>query len=55
MDIYVFLRELVGSWALVSLFVIFLGVWVWAFRPGSRPIHDDAAQAPFRHDEGPGE
>ncbi|PWJ22461.1 cbb3-type cytochrome c oxidase subunit 3 [Jannaschia seohaensis] len=55
METYSFLRELADSWVLLVLTLFFLGVWVWAFRPGSRPIHDDAARAPFRHDEGPGE
>ena len=50
MDTYSFLRELADSWVLLILTLIFLGVIVWAFRPGSRPIHDDAARVPFRHD-----
>ncbi|MEL6586344.1 MAG: cbb3-type cytochrome c oxidase subunit 3 [Pseudomonadota bacterium] len=51
METYTFLRELADSWVLLLLTLFFLGVWVWAFRPGSRPIHDDAAKAPFRHDD----
>lgn len=50
MDTYSFLRELADSWVLLVLTLIFLGVIVWAFRPGSRAIHDDAAEVPFRHD-----
>ena len=55
METYSLLRYLADSWVLLVLFLFFLGVWAWAFRPGSRKIHDDAAQAPFRHDDGPDE
>ena len=51
METYTFLRELADSWVLLFLTLFFLGVWAWAFRPGSRPIHDDAAAVPFRHDD----
>ncbi|MBO6853080.1 MAG: cbb3-type cytochrome c oxidase subunit 3 [Marivivens sp.] len=50
---YHFLRELADSWVLLALFVFFLGTWVWAFRPGSREIHGDAANVPFRHEDRP--
>ena len=50
MDTYSFLRELADSWVLLVLTLIFLGVIGWAFRPGSRPLHDDAAAVPFRND-----
>ncbi len=48
MDTYSFLRELADSWALLTLTLIFLGVIAWAFRPGARALHDDAAAVPFR-------
>ena len=48
---YDFLRSLADSWALLILFVIFLGVILWAFRPGSRALHKDIADIPFRNDE----
>jgi cytochrome c oxidase cbb3-type subunit 4 len=51
MDTYSFLRELADSWVLLILTGIFLFVIAWAFRPGSRPLHDDAAAVPFRHDD----
>ncbi|MEQ3625386.1 MAG: cbb3-type cytochrome c oxidase subunit 3 [Celeribacter sp.] len=50
MDTYSLLRELADSWALLILTLIFLGVIGWSFRPGSRDLHDDAADVPFRHD-----
>lgn len=53
MDTYSFLRELADSWALLALTLIFLGVVAWAFRPGSRALHDDAASIPLRDDRAP--
>lgn len=50
MDTYSFLRELADSWVLLALTVFFIGTIVWAFRPGSRPIHDDTANIPFRNE-----
>jgi cytochrome c oxidase cbb3-type subunit 4 len=35
------------------MFVFFIGVVVWAFRPGSRKIHEDTANIPFRHEDKP--
>ncbi len=51
MDTYSWLRQFADSWVLLALTVFFIGVVVWVFRPGSRRIHDDAAQAPFRHEK----
>jgi cytochrome c oxidase cbb3-type subunit 4 len=53
MDTYSFLRELADSWVLLALFLFFLGVFVFAWRPGSRPLHEDAGRVPFRHDDRP--
>lgn len=53
MDTYTLLRELADSWALLMLFAFFVGVIVYAWRPGSKEIHNDAAQVPFRHDDKP--
>jgi cytochrome c oxidase cbb3-type subunit IV len=50
MDTYSIMREFADSWALLALFVFFIGVWIWAFRPGSRPVHDDIAKSIFRND-----
>jgi cytochrome c oxidase cbb3-type subunit 4 len=54
MDTYSFLRELADSWVLLAMFLFFLGVVVWAFRPGSRAIHDETANIPFRNEDRPG-
>ncbi|NEX46014.1 cbb3-type cytochrome c oxidase subunit 3 [Pseudotabrizicola algicola] len=53
METYSFLRQFADSWALLSLFLIFLGVVVWAFRPGSRGVHDEVANSIFRNDRKP--
>lgn len=53
METYTFLREMADSWALLALFLFFIGVFFWAFRPGSRPLHDDAADVVFRYEDAP--
>ena len=50
-DTYSWLRGLADSWFLVAMFVFFLGAVAWAFRPGSRKAHDDAANIPMRDDD----
>ena len=50
MDHYSFLRELADSWVLLALTLFFLGTIAWAWRPGSRKLHDDTAMIPFRND-----
>ncbi len=49
-DTYTLLRHFADSWMLLALFGVFSGVILWAYRPGSREIHDDAARAIFRED-----
>ena len=53
MDTYSLLREIADSWVLLALFLFFIGVVVWAIRPGSRAIHKDTANIPFRHEDKP--
>lgn len=48
---YHFLRELADSWALLALTLIFIGIIFWAYRPGSKELHKDIADIPFRNDE----
>lgn len=50
MELYSLLREFADSWVLLFLTLFFLGVCVWAWRPGSRVVHDDIANSIFRHD-----
>lgn len=53
MDLYSFLRQFADSWAMLVIFVVFILVVIWAFRPGSRRIHEDIANIPFRHEDKP--
>jgi len=53
METYTLLRQFADSWMLLFLFLFFIGVVIWAFRPGSRKIHEDTANIPFRHDDRP--
>lgn len=50
---YHILREIADSWVLLALFAFFVGAGLWAFRPGSRKAHDEAAALPFRHEFAP--
>ncbi len=50
METYSLLREFADSWFLLGMFSFFMGVVLWAFRPGSRPVHEDAGQIPLRND-----
>lgn len=50
---YHILREIADSWVLLALFAVFIGAVLWAFRPGSREVHRDIANIPFRHDDKP--
>ena len=38
------------TWGLVYLVVLFLGVLVYAFRPGAKKKFDDAARIPLKED-----
>ena len=53
MDIYSLMREFADSWALLLMFLLFVGVVVWVFRPGARKVHDEIANSIFRHDKKP--
>ena len=50
METYTALRAFADSWVLLALTLFFIGAIVWAFRPGSRATHVDAANIPFRND-----
>ena len=53
MESYSFLRHLADSWFLLAMTLGFLGLCLWAFRPGSRATHQDAASMIFRNDTSP--
>jgi cytochrome c oxidase cbb3-type subunit IV len=44
------LREIADSWGLLLMTVFFIGVVLFAFRPGSRKSAEDAANIPFKED-----
>ncbi|PCJ76353.1 MAG: CcoQ/FixQ family Cbb3-type cytochrome c oxidase assembly chaperone [Rhodobacteraceae bacterium] len=48
---YTFLRQLADSWAALSMLLVFLGIVVWAFRPGTKELYKDISNTPFRNDE----
>ena len=52
-DTYSVFRAIADSWVLLAMFAFFVGVVVWAFRPGSRRTHEEIANIPFRYDDKP--
>ena len=44
------MRQFADSWALAAMAVFFVGVMIFAFRPGSRQLARDAAQIPLQDD-----
>lgn len=53
MEIYTLLRQIADSWMLLFLFVFFLGVVLWVFRPGSTKTYEDTSNIPFRNENKP--
>ena len=53
METYTFLREMADRWFLLAMLLGFLGLCLWAFRPGSRSTHKDVANSIFRNDDRP--
>ncbi|MBO6603288.1 MULTISPECIES: cbb3-type cytochrome c oxidase subunit 3 [Paracoccaceae] len=52
-DSYTIMRVFAGSWGGVFLFASFVAVILFALRPGSRKVHRDTANIPFRYDDKP--
>lgn len=50
METYQAMRTFADSWGLLYMFLIFVAVIVWTFRPGSRKHSDEAAKIPFKED-----
>ncbi len=48
---YETLRQVADSWGLLYLFVIFVGVVIFVFRPGSKKHYEDVANIPLREDK----
>jgi cytochrome c oxidase cbb3-type subunit 4 len=55
METYTFLRAMADSWFLLAMTLGFLALCVWAFRPGSRAMHQEVANSIFRNDDHPAE
>ncbi|EPX85550.1 CcoQ/FixQ family Cbb3-type cytochrome c oxidase assembly chaperone [Salipiger mucosus] len=53
METYSLLRQFADSWMLLVLFLFFIGVIVWAFRPGSTKAYESTRNIPFRHEDAP--
>ena len=45
------MRTFADSWGLLYMFVVFIAVVIWTFRPSGKAINEDAAQIPFREDQ----
>ena len=50
---YELAREFAGSWALLGMFLFFVGVIVWVFRPGATREYRDTANVIFRNEGAP--
>ena len=51
MDTYTLMRQVADSWALLAMFAFFLGIVIWALRPGTRRLHREIAEIPLRDDD----
>lgn len=47
---YATIASFAQTWGLVYMVALFVGVLVYAFRPGAKKKFDDAAQMPLRED-----
>lgn len=47
---YETMRQFADSWGLLALFLFFVGVVIFTFRPGSRKSADEAAKIPLKED-----
>ncbi|MBO9478861.1 cbb3-type cytochrome c oxidase subunit 3 [Shimia sp. R11_0] len=53
METYSLLREFADSWMLLFLFLFFMAIVFWVFRPGATKEYRDTANIPFRHEDKP--
>ncbi len=47
---YEVLRQIADSWGLLAMLVLWVGFALWAFRPGAKRHHEDAANMIFKDD-----
>ena len=50
METYTAMRHFADSWALLAMALFFVGVVVFAFRPGGRSQAENAARIPLNDD-----
>lgn len=50
METYTAMREFADSWALAAMTLFFIGVVIFAFRPGSKSKADQIARIPLKDD-----
>ena len=50
METYTAMRHFADSWGLVFMFVVFVGVVLFMFRPGGKAAAERAAQIPLKED-----
>ena len=48
-------REIADSWGLLYLFLLFVGIVIYTFRPGSKKTADEIAQIPLKEEEQDGQ
>jgi cytochrome c oxidase cbb3-type subunit 4 len=48
---YQTMRTFADSWGLLYMFLVFVIVVIWTFRPGSKTNSVDSANIPFREDQ----
>jgi cytochrome c oxidase cbb3-type subunit 4 len=53
METYSLLRQFADSWMLLALFLFFVGVIVWVYRPSRRRAHEEASMVIFRNERAP--
>ena len=44
-------RQFADSWGLLYLFLLFVGVIIFTFRPGSKKTAEEVAQIPLKEDD----
>ena len=51
MTTYDVMRQFADSWGLLFMTLIFTGILVWVFRPGSTAHYREQADIPFKHEK----
>ena len=51
MSTYEAMRQFADSWGLLFMTLVFVGVVIWAFRPGSKSRYSEQAGIPFKYEK----